>query len=111
MSDHTHTDSNGEPGYDSTDRVAGLGDSATGGMYSSDAAKVNSTQAQTHRAPVQSRLRLDRATTARHIKQMVCPVNTRCNAQRLVLTRPSLGALSASDGPSNVSPVLSKPAV
>jgi hypothetical protein len=30
----------GKPGYDSTGRVAGMGDSATGGLYSSDVAKL-----------------------------------------------------------------------
>lgn len=37
--DLTTTHKYGKAGYDSTGRVAGLGDSATGGLYSSDVAK------------------------------------------------------------------------
>lgn len=44
--DLTTTHEYGKPGYDSTGRVAGLGDSATGGLYSSDVAKQPQNAAQ-----------------------------------------------------------------
>lgn len=41
--DLTTTLRNGKPGYDTTGRVAGFGDSATGGVYLSDVAKQSQT--------------------------------------------------------------------